>query len=472
MNPKYLKSLSLVCFDNSLDAWVPELWANETLAILEENMVVGNLIHRDFEPVIANFGDVVNTRRPGEYVAKRKTANDDVTVQNSTATNVPVPLNQHVHVSFLIRDGEESLSFKALVDEYLRPATIAQARFVDQVVLGQVYQFLVNSEGGLGTISSSNARDYILDTRTRMNINKAYMEGRNLIWTSTSEAAVLKTDVLTNCEKVCDGGNAMREAEIGRKLGFTHWMCQNMSSIASGNTVKAGAINNGAGYAAGVATVTTDGFTGAVATGEYITIVGDNIVHRITAHTETLGNTTSITFTPALKRAVADNAVINDYTAGAVNFVAGYAAGYAKEIVVDTFTVAPQVGQLVSFGASAAPKYSIIAVTGTTGITLDRPLDLAIANDDPVNIGPAGNVVGTVGDYNFAFHRNALALVVRPLALPRPGAGALAGVVNFNDLSMRTVITYDGTKQGHLVTIDMLMGVAVLDVNLGAVLLG
>ena len=73
-----------------------------------------------------------------------------------------------------------------------------------------------------------------------------------------------------------------------------------------------GLINNGGGYLAGATTVTTDGFTGAVADGDIFTIAGESPVtqHQVTAHTETLGNTTSITFTPALAGAVADDAVI------------------------------------------------------------------------------------------------------------------------------------------------------------------
>ncbi|KKM98411.1 hypothetical protein LCGC14_1158160, partial [marine sediment metagenome] len=64
------------------------------------------------------------------------------------------------------------------------------------------------------------------------------------------------------------------------------------------------------------------------------------------------------------------------------------------------------------------------------------------------------------------------ALVTRPLAAPAAGTGALSFVANFNGLSMRIVITYDGTKQGHLVTCDLLCGVKVLDTRLGAVMLG
>jgi hypothetical protein len=53
-----------------------------------------------------------------------------------------------------------------------------------------------------------------------------------------------------------------------------------------------------------------------------------------------------------------------------------------------------------------------------------------------------------------------------------PAPGARAGIANYNGMSMRVVFTYDGNKQGTLVTLDTLLGVKVLDTNLGAVLLG
>jgi hypothetical protein len=86
---KFNTIVSVNCYEtNSLDAFMPEIWANESLSILTENMVISNLVHRDFEPLVADFGDVVNTRKPAAFAAKRKGVNDDVTVQNATATNI------------------------------------------------------------------------------------------------------------------------------------------------------------------------------------------------------------------------------------------------------------------------------------------------------------------------------------------------------------------------------------------------
>lgn len=454
-------------YSNDIDAYIPEFWANESLAILEENMVIGKLVHRDFEPIVQQFGDVVNTRRPGEFVSKRKTPNDDVTVQDATATNVPVPLDQLLHVSFLIRDGEESKSFKSLVDEYMFPAMLAQVRLIDQILLGQAYQYLANTYGSIGGLTSSSAIQYMTGVRNKQNIKKAYVDGRNLVVTPNSETALLQNAAFTAANQVGDDGTALREASLGRKLGYDIWMCQNAPSVAVGNTLSSGAINGG-NLAVGSTVLTVNGFTGAVTTGAWLTVAGDMTPQRITAHSETLGNTVQITISPGLRNAVVTTAVVQTYVPGQVDqgvSPTGYAAGWSKPIVYDTFTVDPQVGQLVAFGV-ATPVYMIVQVdTSAKTILLDRPLVSAIADNALIDIGPAG-------DYNFAFHKNALALVCRPLSAPREGIGARSAVINAGGLSMRATITYNGTKQGTLVTLDMLCGVAVLDTNLGAIMFG
>lgn len=73
---------------------------------------------------------------------------------------------------------------------------------------------------------------------------------------------------------------------------------------------KTGAVNNMSGHAQNATVITVDGFTGAVVTGDYLKFAGHTTEYLITAHSETLGNTTSITISPGLTAAVADNEVI------------------------------------------------------------------------------------------------------------------------------------------------------------------
>src|SRR6266487_1248610 len=82
--------------------------------------------------------------------------------------------------------------------------------------------------------------------------------------------------------------------------------------VYAGNTVTfklKGKINNGGGYAAGTTVIAVDGFNGLtkVNTGEKVVIEQENVLHTITAHTETAGVTTSITISPGLQGAYAGN---------------------------------------------------------------------------------------------------------------------------------------------------------------------
>ena len=452
-------------YANDNDAFIPEVWAQESLMILENNVVAAALVHRDFENEIAKFGDVVNTRRPNDFTAKRKTDADEVTVQDAQATNVAIKLNQHWHTSFLIKDGEESLSFKVLRETYLEPALISIAQAIDEVVLMQMYRFIAGGRV-VGKLGTAIGKSTVIDAREVLNNNKVPPSLRRFIVCPNMEGDLLNVGDFTKANEVGDDGTALREGHLGRKFGFDFFMDQNSPSVAAGNTTVAGAVNNADGYAAGSTTIAMDGLSGAITAGSWCTIAGDMTPQKITA---SVGGATptQITISPGLKNAVVNNAVITIYTPGAINYTS-YAANYIKEMVVDGFTVAPKKGQLVTLDAAAVAQektYGALSTPTTIALTVDRGLYAAVAEDDPVGIGPAG-------DYGFAFHRNAIALVTRPLAAPQAGTGALSSVANYNGLSIRVTITYDGSKQGHLVTVDILGGIEVLDENMGVCVLG
>lgn len=69
-----------------------------------------------------------------------------------------------------------------------------------------------------------------------------------------------------------------------------------------------------------------------------------------------------------------------------------------------------------------------------------------------------------------AFHKNAFALVTRPLALP--SGAATAATVSYDGFGLRVVYGYDITKKTDTVSIDMLCGVKTLNKDLASVLSG
>lgn len=468
-----------LCYANDNDALIPEIWAQESLAILEENMVMANLVHRDFSPLVASYGDVVNTRRPSEFETRRKSQSDSVENQDAQSTNVQVPLNQHVYVTFTIKDEEASLSFKELIQYYMQPAAMQMARTVDRVLVGQVHEFLDNKAGKLGGISSSTAKDYVLDTRKVLNDNNAYPNGRNLVVSTDIETEMLKTELFIAADQRGDMGTALEEARLGRILGFDVYMDQNAKAIALSGA-DTNTLNHTAGASAGdtgnkAVTSATE-----VTNGEYVWFTGDQQPQVISAHTGS-GSTTGITLVDAYKYAVSANAVGYAFNAATVDLaghtsanssITAYGAGYDKKIRIDGMTANKKVvqGQLLAHGTGTSRKvYTVIQVesvnTTCCYVWLDRPLEAAWANNDNVFPGPHGSM-------GLAFHRDALALVNRPLALPNQSLGVQAAVGSYNNLAMRVAMQYDISSQGTKVTLDMLMGVKVLDEDLGCVMLG
>ncbi len=479
MNLLQLTPFQLV-YENDLTAFIPELWANEAVAILLENMVVSGMVHRDFENTLSKFGDIAHTRKPASFTAQRKTKEDDVVVQNAEATDIQVPLNQHLHTSFTLKDEDLTKSFQELRAIFLIPAIISLAQAMDKITLGQVYQFLDNQQGGLGLGTSSTVKGYMLETKKRLTVNKAPETGRNLIIGPETEEDMLNLDTFTEADKVGDDGTALREASLGRKFGFGIYQCQNTPSVTitvANATAQVDQDSSPTGYAAGATTIHIDtaGSGYENKPGDFIKIIGDSTVQRVTATGTLSTQDIDLTISPGLRKSVADEAVVTRYENAAINFSAGYAAGYSKGIIISGYTGEISEGTLIAFSTNATPDvpisgyYSVISMETTSGdtteITLDRPLVTGVVDGDVVNLGPTG-------EYNFAFERNCLALVIRPLVAVPTGMGALSANASFGDVSVRVTVSYEGRGQGLLVTVDLLCGIATLDTNLAAVMLG
>jgi len=460
----------LASFANDNDALIPELWARESIAVLEENMVMGSLVHRDFSDEVASYGDVVNTRKPVDGTIDRKTDADTITYEDAVLSNVQVPLNQHMYAAFVIKDGERSKSLQDLVAIHLETRMKAMGNGVDRAIVGRMAHELIGDPadrvGTLQGLTKTTAYDTVLEARENLNRNLAWVSGRNLVLAPGSETSMLQTELFVKANERGDGGFALEDARLGRIAGFDTFMDQNVNGVLSGTARDVTSDVTASAVAAGA--------TGALTALNMDPVQGEFVIMEENGQptwATAVAAATSTTLNEATKYAVSSGGAVTIYDSAAAN--GAYAVGHSKYINIDGFTSGkpPVKGQLLAFGDTTGTRhtYSIIetrAVSATeVQVLLDRPLSIAISDNDAAFPGPAG-------DFNVAFHRNAFALVTRPLARPDSSMGARSFVASHNNIAMRATMQYDIDSQGTKVVIDLLAGTAVLDSNLATLLLG
>lgn len=230
---KYNSNLFIAAYDNpptggitvtEVEAAIPEFWANVALGALKANTVMANLVNRDYDGAVATKGDVVNITQRGALVVNDKAAGKQITLQTPSNTKIPVTLDKHKEISWLI---EDCASAKAIEDavNYVTDAAIALGEQIDKDLLA-LYSTLT-LQAGSGTAPLSVAT--ILDAREKLNIAKAPVTGRYFVVSPQDETALLKLEEFTKADWSDENMPALREATLGKKYGFTFIMDQQVA---------------------------------------------------------------------------------------------------------------------------------------------------------------------------------------------------------------------------------------------------
>ena len=366
----------------------PSVIAREALMILRNNLVFGSLVHRDYEQeFVSKIGDTITIRKPATFEAKEFNATNGIDVQSVTEGSVAITLDKHLDVSFEITAKELTLDLDEFGQRVLTPAMQAFAQKIDEYLAG-LYVDIPYYAGTAGTTPSS-AED-IANCGKVLNINKAPMTDRHLVLDPVAQAKLIVLDSFMEVDKA--GTNeALRNANLGRLLGFDTYMDQNIKTHTKG-TLSAGE--------------------------------GKILVKGAVAAGKTQAVFDSTTLTGTLKKG-------------------------------DIFLVDGKPYVVTKDATAASNEIAVEFYPATTGN--------GFADDAEVNLLNSHTA-------NLAFHRNAFALVTRPLALPM--GAPKAEYVSYDGLGIRVVQSYDINKKKDVISLDMLVGVKTLTPELACRLLG
>jgi len=147
--------------------------------------------------------------------------------------------------------------------------------------------------------------------------------------------------------------------------------------------------------------------------------------------------------------------------------VKGAVSAGATQIVIDGANLT---GTLV--------KGDVIAISGKSYVVTENAT--AAANEIAVKLYPETTEIANDTEVaivsthtaNLAFHKNAFALVSRPLALPRGLSSEQKAIVNYDGFGLRVIYDYNSQYKKDVISIDMLCGVKTLSPELACRLLG
>ncbi len=127
---------------------IVKLVAADALPALVGNLIMGNLVNRNYEPVLGQAGDTVNVPIAPALVANNIAEGGTVTTQNPDLGNAQIVLNTHVEATFMIPDVTKVLAVPDLLMTYMRPAVVAIAEKIERDLLSLYAGFTANTPLG------------------------------------------------------------------------------------------------------------------------------------------------------------------------------------------------------------------------------------------------------------------------------------------------------------------------------------
>ena len=199
----------------------PQIIENEAMMVLQANLVMADLVHRDYSNEFVKVGDTITIRKPAKFISENFTGT--TSAQDITEGSTTVKLDRYRDITVDVTSKEMTLDIKDFSEQVIAPAMQAHAEAVDADLLA-----VAASKAGKtiqATANPTNLKD-IADIAKTLDLAKVPVQNRRLVLHPTHQYASALTD---NLSKVSYSGDnqTLRDALIGRIYTLDTYMDQN-----------------------------------------------------------------------------------------------------------------------------------------------------------------------------------------------------------------------------------------------------
>lgn len=395
----------------------PSIIAKESLFHLENNVIMGSLVHREYKREFVKIGNSVTIRKPVKFIVSDGATRSNQDVIEETTSIV---IDQRKHVSWTFSVQDLTLTIEEYGERYIKPAMIALANKIDQTLCETGAQNFFNSTGTPGTLPADFTA--LSDSAAKMDEEPVPDDGyRCLVLSSRARWALADglggsgSGGIFNAEIV---HGMVRRGRLGEIANFNIYGDQNIKNHTVGAHSGTPLVND-ASFSNDTNVIAFDGMTGtqagALKAGDVINIAGVNSVNDVSKE---------------------DTGVLQDFV-----------------VLADVNTTA---------GAGSMTVYPDLNDGSTSSTAAFQTVSALPANNAAITIK---GTASTAYPQNLAFHKNALALVTVPLELP--DSASFKARADWRGFSIRVVKDYDIDEDEEIIRLDVLYGTKAIYPELG-----
>jgi hypothetical protein len=389
---------------NNIGPYNPVILTNEGLEIMEAALGMTGRVYRGFDDSQTGRtkGDKMDITVPGQFVAMDAPSQ----AQDLDPAKVQVELNLWKEIKIKLGDKEMAFTTDRIIREHVRPIVYALVKYFEQELIERTVDLVPWYSDWTAT---PTVEDITVGVHTGMFNNLVPMDDESKLHfmiDGTVQGKLLANQAFSQFQGAGqDGVNTQTRGRIGLKYGYNFFGSQLAPSRTSATVADlAGAVNNGAGYAAGATSLNVDGFTAGAELKK-----GDKVI--VTGHTQRYTLASDVTL---------------DGGAGTLQI---YGSPFVKGGGLESAVVNDQVVTVVLAGGSGSTKQMSLAFhEGLATIAWAKLPDHA-------------------GRQNNA--------VISSIVDPKTG------------LALRTRVWYDPDNSCMMLAMDALAGIKVLDPNKG-----
>lgn len=232
--------------------FIPQLWSARLLEHLDKAHVYANLVNRDYEGEIRNFGDTVKINQIGDISVKDYAKGSDIDdPEELTGTQQLLTIDQSKYFNFGIDDVDNAQTNPKLMNEAMTRSAYAMNDVTDTFLANLM---AVNAGATVGDDASpvvptkADAYDYLVDLGTALTENNVPLQGRWVVVPAWYHGMLLKDDRFV--ANGTDYNRAILEGGyVGVAGGFQIWLSNNVPNTSGEKYKIIAGTNAGTSYA-------------------------------------------------------------------------------------------------------------------------------------------------------------------------------------------------------------------------------